>query len=378
MTLIALPTILWYPSVPAINIGDGAGGLRSNVIDADGEYYGVAFQIPGTDDGKSINKIGWRTMTVTTGGDIDVRLEGLNASGFADGTLASVNSNLVVAVGSGDDNVWFTSTLTSSHAVAAGDVLCAITKRPTSGTFSGNVASHRRSMKGTLFPYEVNNFGSDAKSHFFLEPPSMAVGFSDGTYLQMPGVWPLDGSGISIFNNASTDAENGLKFQIPFPARIIGMWMQGGSNGSALADHAIHLYDSSGVPQDTDANRLATIAVDGQHVGSDSVPSGLQTRLFTSAVELAKDTVYRLTLEATTADNCALNRWDVDAASLLQAMPGGSNFTWTEDNGAGGWTDTGTRLPIMGLLFDQLDDGSGGGGGGGLLTHPGMSGGMRG
>lgn len=360
MTLIALPTILYYPSIPAANPDSDGGGIRPNPIDADGEYYGVAFQIPETDDGKAINKIGWRTVTVTTGGDIDVRLEGLDSSGFADGVLASANANLVVAVGSGDDDAWFTSALTSSHTVAAGDVLCAITKRPTSGTFSGNVAAHRRTLKGALFPYEVNNTGADGKTALSLEPPIMAVGYSDGTYLRMPGVWPVDNAATVVFNNASTNAENGLKFQVPFPARIVGMWMWGGSDNAA-ADFSVHLYDSGGVPQDTDANRLATIAVDGQHVATDAL-AGLQTRMFTSAVELAKDTVYRLTLEATTANNCRFNYWEVDAAALLQAMPGGSNFTWIEDDGAGGWTDNATRLPIMGLLIDKLDDGSGGGG----------------
>ena len=39
------------------------------------------------------------------------------------------------------------------------------------------------------------------------------------------------------------------------------------------------------------------------------------------------------------------------------------------------WTDTTTTLPGVSLIVDQIDDGTGGGG---LLTHPGMSGGMRG
>lgn len=358
MTLTALPALQMFPSPPNLGVfPSDVIGFRSNTIDANGEYYGIAFQIPAADNGKAIQYVWWRTMTVTTGGDLDVRLEGLDGAGNPDTVLASANANKVVAVGAGDDNQFFFTTLTATHTVSTGEHLCAFIKRQ-GGTFNGQLAAQRRTLFGTNFPYEVNNTGADGKDDLDLEPVCMAIGYSDNTYLSLLGIYPPDTITQATFNSGDADAENGLKFQVPVPMRAVGLWFLGGAD-AAGANYSIHLYNAAGVPQHAGANRLATQDIDAEHVGVDN-NAVAQTRLFSSAVELAKDTVYRATVEATTANNVKLAYYGVDAAARLKAMPGGANWTWIEDDGVGGWTDNAVRVPLMGLVIDKLDDGAGG------------------
>lgn len=371
MALIDLPGELFYPKMTGGT--NTPPSLTSNLIDADGEHYGYAIQVPPQDDSKTIDVISWRTGTVTTGGDLDVRIEGIDSSGNADGTLATTNSNLVVAVDAADDNTWFDSTLTAGHTVSAGEMIGVILERPTSSTFAGNVSSFRRFYFGTHQPYKISNTGSPIRQNLEpdgAEPIVMAIHYSDGSYFISPGIIPAN----TVVGSSFTSLERGLKFQLPFACSVSGCWLHGGSD-SVTGDYRLALYDSAGVPDDTDANRLAVITKDGEHTPS---ASGERTRQipFDVVVELAANTVYRLTVDSATGGGVALSYFDVDAVDLMNAVTGGPNLHWTIDNGAGGWTDTTTRRPSMGLIISQIHDGAGGGGG--LLVHPGMAGGMRG
>jgi len=90
---------------------------------------------------------------------------------------------------------------------------------------------------------------------------------------------------------------------------------------------------------------------------------------------LTKDVFYRLVLEPTSATDITSYHFSVNAAAVMDVEEGGQNFHYTEKKD-GGWTDTVTDRPMIGLLIDQFDDGAGGAGG--MIVHPGMSGGMRG
>ena len=360
MTLQNLASPIVWPFPPTDNSTPGL--LSNNLIDADGEYYGYVFQVSPVDDGKSLDEVTWRTGTVTTGGDLDVRIETVDGSGNPSGTLATTNSNLVVSVASGDDDTFFTSALTASHTVSAGEMLAVIVERPTSSTFNGNLASYRRAYSGGDLPYEVYNTGSDGKNSMTQgsspQPPVMSVHYSDGTFAWVPPAFPFDA--LSVETWTSSGVERGMRFQVPFKAGCCGCWIRGGGTGTG-GDYRVTLYDASGVPNDTDSNRLANIAMDDEHSASDT--GDPKFIMFDTVVTLSASTTYRLTVDATTANNFSLYYFDVPSAALMAAAPGGASWHYTLDNGAGGWTDTTTRRPHMGLIFSSLDDGAGGAGG---------------
>jgi len=376
MTMTSLLGNICWPAHPTN--ASAPAMMDNNLIDADEEYYGCGFQISPQDDGKSLDKVSWGTVTVTTGGDLEVRLESMNAAGDPSNSLVGVNRSATVAVASGDDDTWFTTTLTTAYTVTAGEVIAAIIERPEFSTFSGNLSSYRRCYSGSNLPYEVYNAGSNAK-HEMIEslspqPPCMAIHFSDGTFANIPPFFPFTAFGLDTWT--STGVERGMVFQVPVKMTIAGMWFNGGGSGTG-ADYRVTLYNSSGVPNHTGANRLANIAMDDEDSGSETIdPICIY---FDTEVTLEADTTYRLCVDATSSNNFGMYYFDVDSATMMGAMPGGATWQYTLDDGAGGWTDTTTRRPHMGLIISQLDDGAGGGGGGGaLLRHPGMAGGLVG
>jgi hypothetical protein len=368
MSLIALPGTMFYPSVISIPYSSNSiSAARVVTLDAVGDLNGISFQVPAEYSGKSISKIGFRTGTVTTGGDLDVSVQLLDADGLPGG-VATGGSTVAETIGAGDDNTWFTSTLGTNHAVTVGEWLCAIVEVAAASAFDGQVTGHRHGIFGAVQPYRLNSAdGGGTVNKFDIgldHVPSMAVGFSDGSWLNTPGMYPVNAGGQETFISTDADAEHGLYFQVPFPCRVVGVVMNGGGV-QAGADYSVHLYNSAGVPQDVGANRLATtITIDSDYCESTTLATG-RTIYFTSAVTLSKDTWYRIGLEAKTVNNTRLGYFEVDSgdATLMQAMPGGTNYYYTEDDGAGGWTNTNYRMPLIYLIIDQIDDGTGGGGG---------------
>jgi hypothetical protein len=364
MTLVALPSPIWYPNIVRPEVESDAPALRTLTIDADDEYHGLVFQIPPGDDGKTITTVWWRTATVTTGDELDVRLEGVDGDGNPDDTLATVNSNKVVDIQDGDDNIPVTTTLTAGHTVSAAEELCVYIVRQNGSAFVGQISANRRGPVGLHFPYKISNAGADAKNRIDSDVPSIAIGYDDSTWLSISGAYPAYGHLAASFAND----EKGLKFQVPMPCEVNGLYLQGGAD-SIDADFSIHLYNAAGKPGDVGGTRLSTASFLAKHTGINAVAAS-RTLFFGTAVELAKDTVYHATIEATTANNCKLAYFDVDAAARLLAMPGGANWTWIEDGGGGEWTPIATRTPILGLLVTKLDNGAGGGGGGGGVRNP--------
>ena len=118
MTLIDVPVL----SIPCPWGGEGGQNYDLSddtdfLLDAAGEIAGFVFRAPKAGE---IDQIHFRTGTVTTGDDLDVRLETVDAAnGDPTGTLADTNSNATQAVGNGDDDTWFAVSLTASATVTA-------------------------------------------------------------------------------------------------------------------------------------------------------------------------------------------------------------------------------------------------------------------
>jgi hypothetical protein len=364
---------VWVPNYQGDN-GSTPALRNGTTLDAPGEQYGIVFEVGHKNAGKAIDKIGVRIATVTASGNVDARIETVDLTdGDPSGALATANSNLSQSVSATGWNEW---SLTASHTVSGGELLSVILEVP--GGSSANIVTgeaRRLTMSGAAMPYKVvNTTGSYVKSALLggIQQMSLSVGFSDGTWEDIPGSVPIESIGSDSLSSTGTPSEAGLEFQLPCKSTLGAVVAELDPNAAAFD---IHLGNGSYDPGDTGATRLATRSVDPDVHFSNSLAFVRQWTMG-AEVDLEPNTTYRLTFEATTSTAVLLYFWDVDSAGLLSVRPGGTTWKYIEDNGAGGWTTTLTRLPFIHLGLSRFDDAAGGGGG--MLVHPGTDGGARG
>jgi hypothetical protein len=186
-----------------------------------------------------------------------------------------------------------------------------------------------------------------------LRNPILALEYDDGSYSYIPFVFPHI-PGLVNVNNTSTPDEIGLRFKLPFPARLSGCWL----NLDADGDYNINVYDSDG------ATKICgtPLAIDKDlRLGTSG---GFVWHRFTSTANLVKDTYYRIVFEPSSATNIQLYYFDFPSASAMDQTEGGQEFHYTaakDPDAEGDWTQTLTRRPHMGLYMDAFDDGVGGG-----------------
>lgn len=350
---------LWLP--PNHFAGAGLSTPTAATLDAAGEK--LAFIVQASKTG-NIRKIHWLPGSVTTATDTDVRIETVDAAtGLPTGTLFGATTNgtqLAAAITTG---VTAVTTLTADAAVTAGTSIFAIVIAPT-GT-PNYIVSLAATSSGSPydFPY-VKLFAAAAWGDLAANyVPIVAIEYSDGTFDYNPLLFPITTSSSGVFNSGSTPDERGLKFRIAAPVRVRGFW----SMSNLAGDTDFVLYDSDGT------TALSTLTKDKDI--DMAYGNNVSVFRFTSSISLLANTFYRLTQKPTTVTNTRLYFITVAAAARFDQMEGGQDFHWTERTDAGAWTDVTTKRPDMGLIIDGISDGVSAGG---LLTHPGMTGGIRG
>jgi len=191
---------------------------------------------------------------------------------------------------------------------------------------------------------------------------TFGVKYDDGSVYGIPGTYPVTGSSafsVTGINTGSTPDEIGVKFQVPFPCRVRGIHWNG---GLANAADQFKLYNAAD-------SVLGTITIDSDQVYS----TRGQFHLFAADIELTKDVWYRITLLPGGGNSCSVNEFEVASAAYLDQFAGGQNYHRTERTDAGGWTDTTTKVPVISLLINGFDDGTGAASGGGLaIVGPGI------
>ncbi len=366
MTLVASPTEMFLPSNIGTS-GSAPGLVGGLLLDTENDVAGMIIQIGDRDDGKAIDKLGLRIQTVGTTGDVDARVEDVSLTdGFPDGNLASTNTNKVQSVSA---TGWNEFALTAEHTVATGDFLSIVFVLGATASASITTGESRRALNFGVgrFPYEVTRIDPASYAKVSQEPGqnhvSLAVGFSDGTWMHNLGSVPVTAFGNTTVISTGA-AETGLEFQIPFKATISGVAL----NIDRDIDIAMHLGNGSYNPGDTGATRLSTITFDKDIIYSGAI--AYEFLRFSTPVDLDANTTYRLVFEALTATSVPIAHMDFDAAALVESLGFNTTFKHILDDEGGGWTTTATRLPVMALSFSKFDDGAGGGGGGGGRGYP--------
>jgi hypothetical protein len=351
--------------LPALQLPGGplASGLAVGSVAFDSATDRVAWvgRAPVTD---SLTTVYFRTVTVTTGCTLDVRIETVT-NGRPSGTLFGTNTNVSVVVDNADDNVWKTATLTAAASLSKGDEF-AIVMVVSSGTPNMNFAA----PPGNLTTYAI-------LAHYPLTLQDTGAGtwatqgagwewivdFSTAGVVPLVGLNPTSGAGtITAYNSGTSPDERALRFQAQFDCRVSGMRVAM-FNIAAGGDFTYSLWDATG---DADVEALAQASIDGDFALA-TTQDGYVDLLFDVPVTLSAGSTYYAGVRADTANSISIAEFSnstvtdamlgffgVDASMYL------STRTWTA-GAAGAWSDTTTTLPLIYLIIDQLDNGAGGG-----------------
>lgn len=353
MALVDIPGGLFIPAYPT-QMGS-APSIAGNalLLDAASEAVGPICQAP---KAGNIAKIGFRVHAVTSAPteNHDIRLESVDlASGLRSGSLVAANANASALL---DSTGWKLVTLTAAAAVTKGQLIAPTVKAP--ATNFGNIGLAHFEDVRRWFPFTDIVGGKNLTS-----APCFTLEYDDGSYDVVEGIYPYSVINTRTYGSSTNPNRRGMRFQVPFKARLAGMWVVMTVNTGA--DFDVVFYASDG----TTATTL--VQWDGHVSAAASV--GLHKLRFATPVTLEPNTNYRIALVPTTTTSIVIYDTDVNAAADLDAWSGGQEFHSTTVNGApgaeGDWTQTLTNRPFMGLWFDQLSDdaGAGGGGGGGPL-----------
>lgn len=346
-------------------------------LDLDGEECACVFAIPKTGN---IHKVGLLMGTITQMTNaLSVGIETIDAAtgfptGAAYGGMVADTSKTPNAATEDDTFLWFT--LGTDAAATVGDNVAVVAKFD-SFQAGDNIELDVRLqtlLSSVIFPYVTAKLSGNWTDQTY--SPNFAIEYDDGSIEWVAGATPYATATLHDWDMNNSPDRRGLRFKVPFNCRMSGVWVLGRLD----QDWSLVLYDTDGT---TDLTAGANAITHDKDIRGSGTSMIVELPLVTKVI-LTKDTYYRLVLLPTTTGNIRMYEHGVTddgANATMEALPMGESFHYTSVNGApsveGDWTNSITSRPRLGIIIDQLDDGVGGAGGG-LITHPGMSGGMRG
>lgn len=364
MTMVACGIQEWPKALLDSGNTSTGGAADPLTLDSTSDALAIVMKSPLAD---TLTHLYFRTGAIpASGGDtVDVRIETVT-NGRPSGTLWDTNTNVTVAIADTDDNIWKTATLTAGAVLTVGAEF-AIVIASSAGTPSMVLNAGPAVMKTGLGHYPVVLQNATGAYAVILRNLEWIAQFTNAGVRYLPGLVPLDGSlTLTAFNSGSSPNARALRFQVPFKCRCIGARVFVG-NVQAGADFTISLFDASG---DTDAEALGQAVIDGDFPAAntnDGYVDIIWDELDADNV-LAANTTYYIELRPDTANNITLFEAPTGGtgapANAIRCFPHMSSElflatrTWTAGT-AGVWgTSTGV-LPLMNLLIDQVDDGTG-------------------
>lgn len=345
------------PNIGAPNINTG-----SPILDAVGERHIFAGYVVWSDGGShDLRSVRWRCGNGFTGtvqiSARDVELTAgppLRDDGVVDQSVSRVNPV---------SSTNYSDTFSADRvAVATGDELCIVWEVTayTSGSFvaaslPGGTSSRRVRPQATSFLASVYAERQDL--------PSFTLVAADGTLGILAGGVPQPTAAITVnaFNSGSTPDECALAYTPTEPHwggtfRFFVLTTAGGA-------FDVVLYEGT--------TAKATKSIDANTWGADAVVQDI-TASFPDVAFTVGNTYY-LAVKPTTVTSVTIYLMVVTSGDLVTFANGFGYATRTD---AAAWSAVSdTQLPVRVSLGFVASDG---GGGGGLLTHPGLTGGVRG
>lgn len=338
---MALQTISYPLMAPHLPTVSWSG--NSVVLDNAADRIAWIVKAPKTG---SIDRISFRTGTVTTSESVSVGIYTVDASG--DPTSTAYGGMTAGAQATLAANTTYEVTLGTAASATIGDTI-AIVVQFTSAVGNLQIISNWSGGATSVFPYCDNNTAAAWAKVAGGAVPTVSVRYSDAAYYGVGGLPACNGAGQS-FNTGSTPDEIGNIINVPFACRVWGFWLVADIDNAA----DVVLYDTNG----TTVLRTVSI-VPAERTGTGT---GLYYMPFTTTQDLAINSSYRIVLKPTTGSNVQIQRMTVLAAGHMDMAPLGQECYETSRADAGAWTNTTTQRVSIGLLIDGLSDNVGGGG----------------
>lgn len=287
----------------------------------------------------SLTKVGFYVVSCSANATVDVRVETVGADGNPTGTLVGATTNVNFNITTSMTNVWQEVTLTLPATITRGQMLAVVISNTVSpGTFI--IGAPGTSAGQWQLPYSDLFTASWAKG---ASPYSMGV-MVDGTWMRVPGMFPVNGLGITGYGSTTNPDERGIKITLPFKARALGVWASDYAVGSS-SDFAWKVYDDTGAA-------LINKTWDPDH-RSNLNSNGRNTFYFDSPLTIEANRAYRITKLPSTTNQVGFQFMNVSNAALMSAINMGFSSISTQRVDAGAWTDTATQILLMGLIIDQ-------------------------
>lgn len=343
MTIISLDSTLYSPPFPDAPAGTPTISTTQIAMGSSTGEVAYILQAPKTGD---IDRITFRTSTVTTGSTIEIRLETVDDStGYPSGTLVDTNSNITQVINSADDNVLFEVTLTGAATVTQGQKV-AVRFKNSSGSpviYFGGFADWSAFTTPQIL--ESTNSGTSWTQQANYSP-IVAFRYSDATYPEINGVVPLNTVSTTNISSSTTPDEVGNLFTPTQAYRVVGYWAWQDLDGAG----EIKMYDASGVVANSTVSLAGTYPLSG---AGDFVKYFLET-----PITLTPNTDYGIVLKKTDTTTSLYYSCDVSDVKYMTAMPSGGKFTQItakDPTDLGDFTETTTAMVFMGLIIDAID-----------------------
>lgn len=319
---------------------DGATDLLAAVltVPATGTIANVHYRVNASASPVCTLRIELRTVSATTGQP--------NAAG----TLYGSSTSITVS----NPTTGNKTAAVNATGATAGDVVAVVFDLSafTSGSFALTLTVGPANVNPVLYqyPYSVRNTtGSTALNA--VPYTAFALEYSTHTYYPL-GVSTIVGESATQ-NVNSTTPRAGNRIRSSVPRRAVGVWAQA---SSTTVDGTFKLRLAS------DDSILGTCTFDkDQGVAG----SGYCFRYFDSGttVNLAAGTDYYVLLEQSASASSDTIRYlqSIPETQQLDQLDGGRNCYGTTHNGTS-YTDNNLTRFAIGVLYDQLDDGTGGAG----------------
>lgn len=216
-------------------------------------------------------------------------------------------------------------------------------------SINANVSGRR------IFPYMTQDTGAGYLPQQ-TTAPNVVLEYATTTYKIAPEL-----AGVETYINDDSTLERGVRFRVPFNCRMGGLIMPGWTANLINTTAVFYLMADATAPG---GSRLATSPTLEDDVGpAGTVYNRWGYVRWGTAVELTANTWYRLVHLPSGGGNSRVIKIPVDSAAILTQVLGTTDFHWTEDDTASGWTDETDHFCVFFPVLDQIDNGAGGGGG---------------
>lgn len=322
-------------------------------IDATGEklaFVGRFWHPSGST--KNIRRVQFRFSTIVKAGGsgLTVSLQNVNAAAGPPGQPDETQDQ-TVAIANGDagfaSSQWYrTNTLSADRSVAIGEELAVVLEYDGSGRLgSDSVTLTAISITSTGLPLTLGStFGVLKTAGWTLvqttSHPIMLLECDDGTFGILDGCVAVSAVGSTNLQSDTTPDEIAIKLSPTFDARIDALYCFVLANNTG-SNYNLILYDSGGTALETISQNPFQIA---SLVNAHTALCPIAPRILT-----AGGTYYVAVKPTQDTQNVTVYHIDVnDAAHWAvnnMVIPG----TYVQRTDAGSWSETTTRMPMMGV-----------------------------